>query len=145
MTKNKFYVDSCIYINLWQKEGNKRFGKPYWKIAKEFFEKYNNNSMFYYSGFLLKELKHILIEDIYNKKRKEFHNAQNFRKLNISTRLLDQAREIEIEIDYKIGFFDIVHMLIAKKSNSILITRDKKLLEVAQEYSILAKKPEELL
>ena len=64
MTKNKFYVDSCIYINLWQKEGNKRFGKPYWKIAKEFFEKYNNNSMFYYSGFLLKELKHILIEDI---------------------------------------------------------------------------------
>ena len=79
------------------------------------------------------------------KKRKEFHNAQNFRKLNISTRLLDQAREIEIEIDYKIGFFDIVHMLIAKKSNSILITRDKKLLEVAQEYSILAKKPEELL
>ena len=33
-----FYVDTCIYLNLWQKEKGIIFGKPFWLIAKEFFE-----------------------------------------------------------------------------------------------------------
>ena len=43
------------------------------------------------------------------------------------------------------GFYDILHILLSRKTNSILITRDKKLLEVANRMGIEAKKPEEIL
>jgi len=33
-----YYVDSCVYLNLWQKEKSK-LGRPLWKFAKNFFEK----------------------------------------------------------------------------------------------------------
>jgi len=36
-------------------------------------------------------------------------------------------------------------MLLTKKTNSILITRDRKLLKLAKKYKINAKKPEEIL
>ena len=39
----------------------------------------------------------------------------------------------------------IIHFLLARKTNSILITRDKKLIEIAEEYSVVVKKPEEIL
>ena len=51
-----FYIDSCIYINLWNKEGNEALGIPYWKIALDFFNKYSCSKI-YFSGFILKELK----------------------------------------------------------------------------------------
>lgn len=35
--------------------------------------------------------------------------------------------------------------IIARKINSILITRDKKLIESAKKYNIKVKKPEDLL
>ena len=51
-----YYVDSCVYLNLWQKEINEN-GKPLWEYAKRFLEKAEeDNSLIYYSGFLLKEL-----------------------------------------------------------------------------------------
>lgn len=32
----RFYLDTCIWMNLFKKEGNPEKGVPYWKIAKEF-------------------------------------------------------------------------------------------------------------
>jgi predicted nucleic acid-binding protein len=55
------------------------------------------------------------------------------------------AREMEKESGYEISFYDFIHILLAKKTNSILITRDKKLLEFSKKYSVLAKRPEEVL
>ena len=36
-------------------------------------------------------------------------------------------------------------MLLAKKTNSILITRDNKLIQISKKYGVEVKKPEELL
>ena len=56
----------------------------------------------------------------------------------------ESAREIESELNYVISLYDILHMLLARKTNSILITRDKILLEIAKKYSVIAKRPEEI-
>ena len=146
MVEQLFYVDTCIYLNLWQEEGDEKSGIPYWKSAKDFFEKYDNDdSTIYYSGFLLKELKFILGDQEFNQKHQLFRQSPNFEKIFISDNEYGQARSIEYELNYGISFFDIIHMLLAKKSDSILITRDKKLLNTAGKYSVIAKRLEELL
>jgi len=141
-----FYVDSCIYLNLWQKEGNENFGKPYWKIAKEFFEKIEDkNAIVYYSGYLLKELSFILEKEIFNKKLQMFNHSHNFRRIRLSVKEFNLARAIEKESNYEISFFDIIHMLLARKTNSVLITRDKKLADISKKYNVIERTPEEML
>ena len=44
----------------------------------------------------------------------------------------------------EISFYDIIHMLIAKKTKSVLITRDNKLIEIAKKYSAEVMRPEEV-
>jgi len=144
--KNSFYVDTCIYLNLWQKEGNERVGIPYWKLAKDFFEKLDNeNTATYYSGFLLKELKFILKEEEFSKKRILFNSSPNFKKISLSYDEFVRARRIESKLNFEISFYDIIHLLLAKKTSSILVTRDKKLLETAKKYGVKAGKPEDFL
>ncbi len=143
---HRFYVDTCIYLNLWQKEGNKIYGIPYWRLAKNFFEKFDNEEItFHYSGFVLKELKFILPEDEFKMKSKLFNSLPRFKKIKLSREEFEEARKIESEEKYGIGFYDIIHMILARKSRSILITRDKKLLELSKKCNVEAKKPEDLL
>ncbi len=145
MNQKSFYVDTCIYLNLWQKEGNKIFGVPYWKFAKDFFEKFEKSFIIYYSGFILKELKFILSEKEFNNKMRLFEISPNFIRIKLSLEEFNQARKIERASNYRLSFYDIIHMLLAKKTNSILITRDKKLLKTSKKFSVIAKKPEQLL
>jgi len=146
MDQKSFYVDSCIYLNLWQKESNEKSGVLYWKIAKEFFEKTGDkNAIIYYSGYLLKELSFILEKGAFNKKLQIFNNSPNFIRAKLSLIEFNLARSIEKKSNYEISFFDIIHMLLARKTNSILITRDKKLIEISKKYNVIAKTPEEIL
>ena len=88
---NNYYVDSCIYLNLWKKETG-IFGKPYWKIAKRFFEKAElQNSIIYYSGYLLKELSFVLDEQKFHKKLKTFEYSPNFIRTNLSNDGINQC------------------------------------------------------
>lgn len=140
-----FYVDSCIYLNLWQKEVESFVKKPLWKIAKNFFEKIEKQNLtIYYSGFLLKELKFILTEEEFKKKKKLFESSPNFKRIFLSEKEFNLAQKIEKKLNYEISFYDILHMLLAKKTNYILITRDKKLLKYSKKYLIKLKKPEKL-
>lgn len=36
MAQKTYYVDSCIWINLFKKEGDQSKGVSYWKLAKDF-------------------------------------------------------------------------------------------------------------
>ncbi len=133
-----FYVDACIYINLWNKE------KKYWEIAEQFFSRHEHERI-YYSGFVLKELQFILSADEFKKNRIAIIMQQNFRRLFLSDKEMASARKIEAEINYEISFYDIIHMLLAKQAEAVLITRDKKLIKIAAKYGIEAKLPEEAL
>ncbi|MEA3515383.1 MAG: PIN domain-containing protein [Nanoarchaeota archaeon] len=146
MVEQLFYVDTCIYLNFWQKEEDGRLGIPYWKSAKDFFEKSDHdNSIIHYSGFLLRELEFILGSQEFNQQHKLFRQSPNFERIFMSCSEYYQAQNIESELNYGISFFDVIHMLLAKKSDSILITRDNGLLYTAGKYSVITKRPEELL
>lgn len=144
MARNLFYVDSCIYINLWNKEGSARFGTPYWKIAAKFFEKFKENSIFYYSNFILKELKFNIPKKEFAQKLKLFNSSSNFKKLKCSPAKFQLARKIESELRYEISFYDILHLILAKRSDAVLITRDKKLINACHRYEVAVNRPEDL-
>ena len=138
-----YYIDSCIYLNLWQREKG-RIGKPLWKITRDFLKKVEEtNSIVYYSGFLLKELSFILTESEFIKKRLTFESTPNFKKIKLTLKEYELAKRIDSK--NKTGFYDTIHLLLAKKSDSLLITRDKKLLKLSKKYGISAKRPEEIL
>ena len=139
-----YYVDSCIYLNLWQKEITDT-NEELWKYSKEFFEKADSeDSIIYYSGFLLKELMFILTTEEYLQKVELFENSQNFRKVILSKEEFSLVTEIKKK-NQEVSLYDIIHLFLVKKTNSILITRDKLLIELAKQFSINVKKPEELL
>ena len=74
-----------------------------------------------------------------------FLTSPNFRKAVLSKEEFELAEKIETRTKFKIGFFDILHMILSKKTRSILVTRDKKLLKMCKEYNINAVKPEEII
>ena len=140
-----YYVDSCIYLNLWQREVNDS-GNFLWKHAKEFFEKADfEESIIYYSGFLLKELMFILTTEEYLLKREFFEDTPIFKKVTLTREEYYNAQNIKKKINLDISLFDIIHLLLAKKTNSALITRDNLLMDLAKSYNVVALKPEEVL
>ena len=137
------YVDTCIYLNLWQKE--EQDGRKYWKTAELFFEKVGRQkSVIYYSGCILKELQCLLPPITFEEKKKLFETIP-FKKIIVTNVEIERARFIEYKTKGSLSFYDIVHMLLAKKVDASLITRDKKLLALAQEYKIAAGYPEDFL
>jgi len=139
----QYYVDTCIYLNLWKKEVDDS-GNKLWESAKYFFEKAENeDSIIYYSGFLLKELMFLLSTDEYLNKRELFDSSPNFKKVIFTKEEYSLADKIK-KRNEQLSFYDIIHMLLAKKTNSILVTRDKLLISLAKDYQVIAKKPEEL-
>ena len=138
-----YYIDSCVYLNLWKKEVDV-FGNKLWELAKDFFEKTESeNAIIYYSGFLLKELMFLLSTEEYLQKRDLFDSSPNFKKITLSKEEYELARKINKK-NTEISFYDVIHMLLTKKTNSILVTRDKLLIQLSKDFSLTAKRPEEL-
>lgn len=139
-----YYVYSCIYLNLWKKEVDEK-GNPLWKFAKEFFEKAEDeNSIVYYSGYLLKELMFVFDEKRFIDKLELFNFSPNFKRVNLTKEEYEIAKKIKKE-NIEISFYDIIHMLLAKQTNSVLITRDNFLIDLAKRYRVGVKRPEESL
>jgi predicted nucleic acid-binding protein len=92
----------------------------------------------------LKELSYLLSKEEFNQKKTLFESSPNFSRLILSSEEFGEARRVEKEIKFEVSFFDIIHILLARQSESILVTRDRKLIEMAKRYKVVAKRPEEL-
>jgi hypothetical protein len=56
-----YYVDTCIWLNLFKKEGDSTKGTPFWKIADEFVGKVMvSGSEIVYTDIVLRELEIVL-------------------------------------------------------------------------------------
>ena len=122
-----YYADSCIYLNLWKKEVDE-YGNKLWEFAKDFFEKAESEeAIIYYSGFLLKEFLFLLSTEEYLQKRELFDSSPNFKKVMLSKEEYESAGKIS-KANRQLSFYDVIHMLLAKKTSSILVTRDKLLI-----------------
>lgn len=139
----RFYIDTCIYLNLWQKEVDLKTGFKFWKIARDFLQRLEKkDSTILYSGFILKEMSYI-IKDYFNEKKELFLDSR-FEKVFAIPKDYEFARELERKFNYEISFFDCIHIVLAKKENAILVTRDEKLIKYTKGYCKVHK-PEELL
>ena len=136
-----YYVDTCIWLNLFKKEGDSRKGKPYWQIAGEFFQEIKQRGIeIYVSDAVLKELKSTLGDD-YQKFESIFKEECI---IMIESSEDDRVSARKLEVDCLLGFADCLHIAISKKRDLVLVTRDKDLLDFTRNI-IVAEKPETIL
>jgi len=140
MAQKTYYVDSCIWLNLFKKEGDETKGVPYWKLAKDFLDQDNKIII---STIVLKELSYKL-ENQFDEKLKFFKNSEFIKIIKTTSEDYDLARKFEDEEEFKISFYDYLHVAIAKRLNIPLITRDKDLIDFANKH-VEVYKPEDLL
>ena len=135
----KYYIDSCIWLNLFKKE------EKYCSIAEKFIQ----NTIKKKEKIAIS--KHILTE-IKFRLNGNFHKIEKYFEDNktdiVYVKTIDEdynnARKIESENKYQIGFYDCLHISICKRLNLILITRDRDLIRIGSKY-IKVKKPEYLI
>ncbi|MBI5798199.1 PIN domain-containing protein [Candidatus Woesearchaeota archaeon] len=133
----KYYVDSCIWLNLLNKEQIKIQGLPVWKIAELFLQQYKGDIII--SDFVRREI----IRKI-NFPEAILLIEKNAEAIVVKEEEITLAREIESKERYRLSFFDCIHIATAKTRNYTLITRDKELLLRGKEYSNTLK-PETIM
>ena len=140
-----YYIDTCIWLNLFKKEGDPAKGIPYWKTAKEFIDRIitSPNDKIIYSSTILRELQIHLGEQSYLEKRKLLEKL-NFLKIEVLKEDMIAARKLESKYNFEIGFYDILHMTAAKRLGAILVTRDALLIKIARQNEVCTHTPEEL-
>ena len=64
MVQKSFYIDTCIWLNLFKKEGDPSKGVPYWKIAEDFIDAimFSQDKEIIYSGFVKLKLLDLLYQ-----------------------------------------------------------------------------------
>ncbi len=134
-----YYVDSCIWINLFKKEGDSTKGDPYWKLAKDFIE---DENIIIVSTIVIKELSFKLEEKL-KLVMKFFNDNESIKLIKTVPEDYDLARQFEHQEQCKISFYDYLHVAIAKRLNIPLITRDKDLMDFASKH-IEVYRPEDL-
>jgi len=140
--KNSYYVDTCIWLNLFKKEVNKKGGIPYWKIAEDFIKILEEKQeKIIVSTIVLKELYFTLKEKfpIINRFLKE---SDFIEIIKTSPEDYELARKWEKE-NKTLSFYDYLHTAITKRLNLCLITRDEDLIRFAKSH-VNVLKPEEL-
>ena len=145
MVQKLYYVDSCIWLNLFKKEGDPTQGVPYWKLAEEFIEKimFSDNTIVY-SGFVLKEIGYTLNDkELFEEKQEFMKEEPQFHFVKATPEDYDFGRKLESEFKFEISFFDCMHIAICNRVRCILVTRDRLLIEKAKKY-VSVDKPEHL-
>jgi predicted nucleic acid-binding protein len=140
----KYYFDTCIWLNLFKKEGDIKKGTPYWKLAKNLINKIKEeNNKIIVSTIILKELSF--------KTKNNFNNILTFFKkedyiilIKTTNEDYDFARTLEHKFNYELSFYDFLHISISKRLDIPLITRDKDLIKIGSKI-INIFKPEDLI
>lgn len=139
----KFYVDSCVYLNLWQNEVSGK-GVKFWEIAQNFFGKVSKEkAMIIYSKAILRELKDIASPETFQKNYNDFQSKW-FQETTINPEEYSRARTFESESKFTISFYDCIHITLSIKTDAILVTRDIKLIKFAEKYCKVIR-PEEFI
>lgn len=73
-----------------------------------------------------------------------FHYSPNFKRINLTKEEYETAKRIK-KSNSEISLYDILHLLLTKKTDSTLITRDRLLINLAKELYVRVKRPEEIL
>jgi len=142
----RFYVDSCIWLNLFKKEGDASKGAPYWKIADSFLKRvmFSDLGEVIYTSVVLREIEHDLNNpSLFSEKLKFIRKEGKFLFVECLKEDYALARKLESESEFSISFFDCLNIAVCSRLDAILVTRDNLLIEFSRGY-IQAYKPEHL-
>lgn len=137
----KYYFDTCI----WRDHYEARFsltGKPMGDYASRLFAKViKDKDTLFFSEFIIRELKSDFDnEDISNMLNVLFVSGI-LKKAEISEIDYRKAKEIGLERNLPPG--DVLHAIIAAKSNAVLVSQDKHLQQLKDIVEV--KRPEEII
>ncbi|MFH0701599.1 MAG: PIN domain-containing protein [Candidatus Woesearchaeota archaeon] len=138
-----YYLDTCIWLNLFKREGDDTKGIPYWKLAEKLIQQLNaNGETIIVSTIVLKELT-FKMEDKFELAKTFFKKTKSIQIIKTLPEDYNSAREME---DYHglLSFYDYLHVTIAKRVGAKLVTRDNDLILFAKD-KIVVLKPEELI
>jgi len=143
MLQKTYYVDTCVWLNLFKKEGDETKGIPYWKLAKDFIEQVEESHDFIIvSTITLKELT-FKLGNKFNEVKQFFQENNFIQIIKTTPEDYDQARHWEQEHQL-LSFYDYLHVAVASRLNISFITRDNDLIEFAKKH-VEVFKPEDLL
>ncbi|MFH1211904.1 MAG: PIN domain-containing protein [Candidatus Woesearchaeota archaeon] len=137
MARKSFYLDTCIWLNLFKKEHDLAGNIPLWKTAKDFIETvmFSESDEIIYSGFVLKEIKYKLKnKDEFAEKLQFLRKEEKFRFEPAHHEDYNFARKLESESGFKLSFYDCLHIAMCKRLSLILVTRDKELIKLAERF-----------
>ena len=141
---DKYYLDSCIWLNLFKKEGDARKGISYWEIALNFLERVENEGgVIYVSTIVLKELYFVVGKD-FGRVKRFFMDCDFIEIVKTTGGDYDLARNFEKEDLGRISFYDYLHVAITRRLSCSFLTRDKDLIRFA-DNRIKVGKPEDLI
>jgi predicted nucleic acid-binding protein len=139
----KYYLDTCIWLNLFKKEEDKKNNIQYWKITKDFIKlSQTRKGKIIVSSIVLKEL-YFTSKGKFDTIKKFFKESNHIDTIKTTPQDYNLARAFEK--DHKdLSFYDYLHIAIASRLQIPLITRDKDLINFAKNH-ITVFKPEDLI
>lgn len=137
----KYYFDTCI----WRDHYEARFslsGKPMGDYASRLFAKViKDKDTLFFSEFIVRELKSDFDEEDINNMLNILFISGILNRAEINEKDYRKAKEIGVKRNLPAG--DVLHAIIAAKSNAILVSQDKHLQELKDIVEV--KKPEEII
>lgn len=137
----KYYLDTCIWRDFYE-ERISRKGKPLGEYASKFFSIIlKNKYLLLYSDLIIKELKTEYNEKDINEMFNIMFISGILNKVEINNEDYIKAKRIGNE--RKLPTADVLHAIIARKNNVILISQDQHMQKLKDIVEV--KKPEELI
>ena len=140
----KYYVDTCIWLNLFKREQGCINDFPSLNISKDFVDQATSlHRQLLISPVVLKELAFKLNAE-FDEKHEILKQQPCVSFVPTVAEDYTVARDIETKHNYRISFGDCLHIAITRRLNVVLVTRDAQLILVGKEY-VEVLKPEMLL
>ena len=135
---SKYYIDTAIWRDL--HENRKDKFRNLGELAFEAIKKIRiNKERIVYSDFVFEELSHAYDEQTINKLFKDA--SELLEKVKINEEQFKEAADLSKKLN--IPFGDVVHGVLARDNNAIMVTRDRHFRKLKDKITI--KKPEDLI
>ncbi len=132
-----YYVDTCIFLNIWKREVGPDPRRPFWKGSEEFLKPHDDEIAI--STVVMRELELKLQKEFLELRK----GIETVPRLTPDEEIFRRARKIESTERFTLSFYDILHALLAREHSLVLVTRDEKLLAFCRRSGVAAARPEE--
>lgn len=137
---NRFYIDTCIWRDYYENRSDNF--RPLGEWALKFLkEAVNNDDLILYSDLTIKELCTKYTPEEIKNIFEVIEKRDILTQVNIIEPQVKEAMLIRTKRN--LAFGDVLHAILARDNNAMLITRDEHFLELNDLVTI--KKPEELI